>query len=178
SDQQHKTDRGEQHIERQVNLGDDLFEQWHDADGESAVRRIVLWVPLLHPARDHIHVRLRLRKRHARLQLGEDVEIFVPTLRTRFFTHWQWQQHVRPLYSVHGKHDLFGQRESGLHYSDDLEVGSAQNQCFTDHLWIATETSAPESVAQDHRRGLSRRVLFKQEDAAQRRFRAQKRKER
>ena len=58
--EKHKTDRAKEHFEREANITDDLLEQWHYADGESAARRVISRVLLFHSVGDDIHIGLRL----------------------------------------------------------------------------------------------------------------------
>ena len=71
-DEQHERHRAHERDERRPRVLDDVVLERHDADAH--VGRLVFGVLLAELARDAVHLGLRLRERHARLEPAEDRE--------------------------------------------------------------------------------------------------------
>ncbi len=73
-DQQHESDRAEQHQERGPDVADDELLQRQD---RRAPARVFLWIVALEPLGDRVHLGLRTLDRHAGLQARDHLHVVV-----------------------------------------------------------------------------------------------------
>ena len=177
-DQQHEADGAEQHVEGEAHVADDLVDQRNDADRQTAVRRIVGRILLLHSIRDSVHLGLRAFDGDAGLERREDVVVLAVALRLRAGGQRQRKQQIDVLNPVHRRHDLFVEREVFRHHADHGEVVAVERERLADDRRIGAEASLPESVRENHRQRLPRLILFGGKHSAQCDVRAEDGKER
>src|SRR5262249_58798604 len=133
-----------------------LFQQRNDGDWRSDES---LWVLLFDARLDHIHLRLRLRGRHAVFKPGDHRQPGAAPLSGNAVP-----SHRQPDFG------LIGETKARLHYADDGVVAPAERihcQRPADHIRVRRKTPLPVFVADERGAIALELVFFRQERAAE-----------
>src|SRR5688572_15383948 len=96
----------------------------------------------LQPHRNLLHLRLRLRGRHATAQAGDDLSVVVLADGTLRVGIGQWDPHVRT------RRTPGPDGEALRHHADDLIGLAVKHQGAADDIWSPAELPFPEAIAQ------------------------------
>ena len=108
---------------------------------------------------NRVHLGLRLRERHAALQLADHIVIFAPAILRGRRRHRQRQQDVGIFRAAQRGQYFARQREPARHHPDDVVIAPIQCQGAADHARVAAEAACPRAISQDGGGGWHRGVL-------------------
>ena len=176
-DQQHDPDRRQQHCQRRAHVAHHLLEQRHDRERQSAVGRVLLRMLLPQPRGDQIHLGLRRRHGHARLQRADHVIVLAVAASRRGRRQRQRQIDIAVLGDAEGWQHLAWQREARLQDADDPARLAVQRDRRADDARIQSIPPRPGAVAEHGGARRPRRIFFWCEQPPHRRLRAEHRQQ-
>ncbi len=160
-DQQHEDDRAQQHAQRRSHLADDQLLQRNDGRTPAGVLLRILTLQL---QRDVRHLRFRPREVDTGFHAGDHRIVVVVAHRPIGVLEGDRHPQIA-VGDAPGRH-----RKGGRHHTDDGVRLAVERERAADGVGRAAEMALPESGAEHHDMAAPRRVLFREEHAAEKRL--------